>query len=380
MNHWQEAAELLRRLAALLAAGERAALATVVRVQGSAYRRPGARLLVEQAGESAGGVSGGCLEADVREVARAILAGAPPRLLAYDTSAGDEEVFGLGLGCRGRVEVFVQPATEGPLVRLVEEWRTQLAGDAPFAVATVVGGASGQGAMLLLTADGSRRGSLDDDGPGGSHGDSATPRPLAAGLDATVREHASAALAAGRSGCVEAAGHMVFVESLSPPPHLLVCGAGDDAVPLVALAAEAGFRVTVVDHRAALLSAERFPSAARRAVARASDDDLALPPAERTFAVVMTHSFAHDRDWARRLLAAGAPHVGLLGPRVRAGEIRKGLGVPEQDGRLFGPVGLDLGADGPRQVAVSIVAELLAVVSGRTPRRLCERQESIHAG
>ena len=369
MNHWQETTELLSRLGELVAGGRRAALATVVRVVGSAYRRPGARLLVEEGGTSAGGVSGGCLEADVREVARGVLAGAPSRLLTYDTSAGDEEVFGLGLGCRGRVEIFVQPATEGPLAALLPAWRERIAGDEAFAVATVVAGADGLGGMLLLAPGGEVRSQL---GVAGG--------PDAAVFAGAVAEAAAQAVAARRSACEEVDGSMVFLEALQPPPHLLVAGAGDDAVPLVALAAEAGFRVTVVDHRHLLVTPERFPRAAGRALARPGDRDLRLPPPERTLAVVMTHSFAHDRDWSRHLLAAGVPHVGLLGPRVRTGEIRQALGLPEDDARLFGPVGLDLGADGPRQVAISIVAELLAMVSRRTPRRLCERTEAIHAG
>ena len=371
MIHWQESAEVFSRLAELETRGAAAALATVVRVSGSAYRRAGAKLLVAADGASLGGVSGGCLEADVREVAARVIAGDEPRLLHYDTSAGDDDVLGLGLGCRGRVEVFVQPATTGPLAVLAAAWRRRLAADAPFAAVTVVAGEAGEaggapGATALVGDDGSFDGSLG--GP----------------LVGFARRNAAAWLAAGRPVSAEADGRLLFVEVLAPPPHLVVCGAGDDAEPLVELAAGAGFRVTLVDHRSALVTAERFPHAARRAAARPDDPELALPPAGRSLAVVMTHSLAHDRGWTGRLLAAGLPYVGLLGPRDRTAEIRRGLAAragagARLDERLYGPVGLDLGADGPRQVAISIVAELLAVVAGRRPRHLTERGAAIHA-
>jgi xanthine/CO dehydrogenase XdhC/CoxF family maturation factor len=181
------------------------------------------------------------------------------------------------------------------------------------------------------------------------------------------------------------AGRRVFIEVLPPPPHLLVCGGGDDARPLVAYAADVGFRVTLLDHRPALLAPEWFPQALRRVVARPEDPDLALPPPARTLAVVKTHSLAHDREWVRRLLAAGLPYIGVLGPRGRTEAILRDVGPGAAAGgpapeRVFGPVGLDLGADGPRQVAISIVAELLAFTARREPRHLSARQEAIHAG
>jgi xanthine/CO dehydrogenase XdhC/CoxF family maturation factor len=365
MNHWKETAEILARLAELTAAGSRAALATVVSISGSAYRRPGAKFLIEETGGTLGSVSGGCLEADVREVARGVLAANPPCLRHYSTGGDDDVVWGLGLGCNGMVDVFVQPATAGPLAELAPRLRQLLAGDQPLALATVVdGGGPEPGAMLALEPGGRVRGSLG-----------------APELDRLAVERARAQLPAGGSGVHELAGRQVFIEVLPPPPHLLVCGAGEDARPLVAFAAEAGFRVTVYDHRPALLVAEHFPTAARLLEARPpAATALELPPAERSLAVVKTHSLGIDREWVRLLLAAGLPYVGVLGPRERTEGILREIGAGESARhRVFGPVGLDIGADGPRQVAVSIVAELLAVVAYREPRHLCQREEAIHA-
>ena len=362
MNHWKETVEILSRLAELTAAGRRAALATVVHIVGSGYRRPGAKFLIEETGATLGSVSGGCLEADVREIAKAVLETGTPSLRHYSTGADEDVVWGLGLGCNGLVDVFIQPATEGPLAELAASLRELLAGDAPFALLTVVDG-EGLGAMLMLGPGGEAHGSLGS-----------------AELDRLAMEQARALLPGGRSTVHKVDGRGIFIEVLPPPPHLIVCGAGDDARPLVAYAADAGFRVTVIDHRPALLDAAWFPQAAQRLLARPEDPGIVLPPAERSLAVVKSHSLSHDREWARRLLAAGLPYVGMLGPRDRTETILREIGAgPAETERVFGPVGLDLGADGPRQVALSIVAELLAFVAQREPRHLSQRTEAIHA-
>lgn len=362
MNHWKETAEILSRLAELKAAGRRAALATVVHIAGSAYRRPGAKFLIEETGETLGSVSGGCLEADVREIAKGVLETGTSSLRHYSTGADEDIVWGLGLGCNGLVDVFIQPATEGPLAGLADRLRGLLAGDSPFVAATVVDG-EGLGSMLVAAPDGTVHGSLGSPD-----------------LDGAAAEHARGLISAGRSAVRTLAGRGIFFEVLPPPPHLIVAGAGDDARPLVAFAADVGFRVTVLDHRPALLAPEWFPRAARLVVARPEDQGIDLPPAGRSLAVVKAHSLAIDREWARRLLAAGVPYVGMLGPRARTESILREIGAASADTeRVYGPVGLDLGADGPRQVALAIVAELLAFIAGREPRHLAERREAIHA-
>lgn len=364
MNHWKETAEILSRVAELTVAGRRAALATVVRIVGSAYRRPGAKFLIEESGATLGSVSGGCLEADVREVAKAVLETGQPSLRHYSTGADEDVVWGLGLGCNGLVDVFIQPATEGPLAELAAPLRDLLKGDSGFVIATVLEGGEDVGATLVMEPGRAVAGTLG------------TPE-----RDRLAVESGREVIAGGRSVVRPIGDRGVFFEVLPPPPHLVVCGAGDDARPLVAYAADAGFRVTLIDHRQALLDPAWFPQAARRILARPEDPEIDLPPAARSLAVVKTHSLAHDREWTRRLLAAGLPYVGVLGPRARTESILSDIGASQADGeRVFGPVGLDLGADGPRQVAISIVAELLAFIAQREPRHLSERKEAIHAG
>jgi xanthine/CO dehydrogenase XdhC/CoxF family maturation factor len=171
--------------------------------------------------------------------------------------------------------------------------------------------------------------------------------------------------------------HLVFTDVLVVPPTLIVCGAGDDAVPLVAYAADAGFSVTVVDHRSSYLSAVRFPAARRLVEARPDVHADVLGVDTRTMVVVKTHAFAHDRDWLRLFLETEASYIGLLGPHGRAAEILRQVG--KKDERVFGPVGLDVGAEGPEQIAISIVAELLAVHARQQAGHLRERGAAIHA-
>ena len=374
MKHWQETSQIVGRVTELAAAGQRAAMATVVRIEGSAYRRAGAKLLVEEGGATRGGVSGGCLEADVRGVAMAVMREGVPRLRHYETGDDDRTVWGLGLGCNGSVDIFVQPVTSGDAVNVARHMRTLLAGDAPFAVSTVVRGpAAALGRMLV-------------EGNGPPAGSTQTPA-----LDREMARRAQTLLAAGESDLydIESTGAGtestgVFTEVHVPPPRLVICGAGDDAMPLAAHASQIGYRVTVVDHRPAYLSRERFPDAER--IDRRPDDGLeGLPLGPSTHLVVMTHSFAHDREWGRRLLRTEVPYIGLLGPRARRDEILEQIGVTGEPAgatgmdRFFAPVGLDLGADGPEQIAVSILAELLAVRTSSVPRHLRDKDGVIHA-
>jgi xanthine/CO dehydrogenase XdhC/CoxF family maturation factor len=361
VKHWKEAAEVLGRIVADAQAGRRAAVATVVRIEGSAYRRPGARFLVEEDGRTAGSVSGGCLEADVRETALDVLRARAPRLLHYDTGSDDRIVWGLGLGCSGSVDIFVQEGTAAEFLEVARRARELLDADSPFVLSTVLKGPAA-GSVLVTAGAGIAAGSTGD-----------------AGLDRAIAAEAAEALSRRASRIADLSSAEVFSELLAPPPNLVLFGAGDDAIPICRYASDAGFRVTVVDHRQAYLSAERFPAASRLLLRRAEEGLASLPAGPRDFAVVKTHSFAQDREWTRQLLASGLAYIGLLGPRARAAEISRQLGASDS-GRLHGPVGLDLGAEGPEQVAVAIVAELLALRSGREPLPLREKEGAIHAG
>ncbi|HEY3593831.1 MAG TPA: XdhC family protein, partial [Polyangiaceae bacterium] len=268
--------------------------------------------------------------------------------------------FGFGLGCGGSVHLMVMPLAPSFASGLFMELQRELAADAPLAL-TILAENDAEGGMLITSSRGHLAGSLGD-----------------AQLDAAAVSSALAALDARRSERHTADERASFTEVLLPPPKLLVCGAGDDARPLVDLAASVGFRVYVADHRGALLSTERFPAAHTLLKLRPQHPSSDLPTDRATYAVVKTHAFENDRAWVARLLTGDSPYIGVLGPRARAEKILTELGA-QRESRVFGPVGLDLGADGTEQVALSVVAEVLALHSRRKPRHLRDREGALHA-
>lgn len=336
MKTWQETARVYAEMARLLAAGQRCALATLVRLEGSSYRRPGAKLLIREDGALLGNVSGGCLENDLRERAQAVLRNGACELVHYDTGGDENVVWGLGLGCNGKLDIFVQPCPPGGDAAVAADLARRLDGHEAFALRTRLD-QPGQGRISA--------------GPPGD----------------------------GPPGIVDDADGQVFVETLEPPADLVVIGAGDDAVPLVRLAAEAGFRVTLVDHRSAYLRPELFPAARRLVTARAQGGLADLPAHARTFVVVKNHAIGADKEWARLYAATPAPYIGLLGPKARRDDILASL-PDEARPRAYGPIGLDLGAEGAEQIALSIVAEALAVHAGRAGGSLRARAAPIHGG
>ncbi len=357
MKQWQETSQILERVAL---GNQPLALATVVKIEGSSYRRPGAKLLIEDGGATLGGVSGGCLEADVREVGLAALKDGHCRLRHYETGADDDTAWGFGLGCDGTVEIFVQPLT-GDSRRMLSRVRELLDGDRLFAVSTVLSG-DVAGRVVLV----------DPQGVGdGSTGDTR--------LDREVAARSKESLAAGRGGGGGQSTQWgddsarVFTEVYEPPPRLVIFGAGDDAMPLGEFATRVGFRVTLVDHRPAYIQPERFPQATHLVTRRPEEGVHGIPFGPETYAVVMTHSLAHDLEWVGHLLRTDVLYVGLLGPRTRTDQVLEAV-EGERTDRVFGPVGLDIGADGPEQIALCIVAELLAVRSAREPSHLRERE------
>jgi xanthine dehydrogenase accessory factor len=366
-----EITDVLEAIEALDARGERMALATIVAVRGSTYRRPGARLLVPEDGAPIGNISGGCLEGDVADMARLVLKEGRARLAGWDLTADDDDVWGLGLGCNGAIEVFIEPAEQA--VAVTSALHSALEQERPIAVVTVLesdeGSTAGPGARLVMPEDGPAQGSLG-----------------AEALDAAAAARARDALSSGTSEiAVFEGGVRAFVEVLEPPLRLLVCGAGHDAIPLVRAAAGVGWRATVVDDRPAFLTHDRFPEAhAFVRVEQPGDVASAAPLDRRTFAVVMTHNYLRDRDYLRGLLATDVGYIAMLGPAARTfrllGDLRdEGVDLSDDDlARIHGPAGLDLGAEGPDEIAQAIVAEIVAVRHGRAGGFLRERPGPIH--
>jgi xanthine dehydrogenase accessory factor len=352
MKKWLETRQVLDRLAEIHGEGRKAALATVVRVRGSAYRHEGAKMLVAEDGTTTGNVSGGCLEADVREVALQVLASGAAARREYCSGTDQVSAWDLGVGCEGVVEVRV--ANCEVRTRGWEGARGALAAHVPFAICTDLS----TGGLLCVTAAGAV-GELDSD------------------VAALARE----ALASGLSGIQSVAGRELFFDVLEPPPQLVIVSGGEDSRHLARFAADVGFRVVVVDHRPALLDPARFPRGTL--LVESTPDGLvdAFAFGERAYVVVMTHNYADDREYLRALLGTRVAYIGMLGPRQRTdriiAELRTAGAVDET--RIYGPVGLDIGTDGAEQVALSVIGEILAVRSGRSPASLRERRQPIHA-
>ena len=325
----KELPAILHRLAETSAP---AALATLVQVEGSSYRRPGARLLLTADGTRTGAISGGCLEEDLAGYARAVLAGGKPVLVTYDTTAENDLVWGVGLGCHGVVRVLVEKLPPAPhwAATCAENFRQRK----PTSLA-VIWQAADQALLGTRVVN------------------NLPPTPT---MDLAI-----------------------FRETVQPPPSLLICGAGDDVQPLVRLAKELGWQVAVADPRADFASSKRFPEADEIVVVRPEDLASRSPVEAHTLAVVMTHHYRHDLPFLRALLPRPLAYLGLLGPKKRAEKILDDLGAtPAQRARLHAPVGLDLGGDAPEAVALAILAEMQATLAGRDGRPLGERTGPIH--
>jgi xanthine/CO dehydrogenase XdhC/CoxF family maturation factor len=363
-----ELTDVLQAIESLSARGERLALATIVAVRGSTYRRPGARLLVPEQGELVGNISGGCLENDVADVAKIVMREGMARIVSFDLTADDDAVWGWGLGCNGAFELFVEPADKA--AEVAGALRMALEEERPICMVTVlestVAGIE-QGDRMLVRPDGSTERAL---GP----------------ISESAREAALELLGLERSEIRELAeGVRAFVEVLEPPLRLLVCGAGHDAAPLVRQAAALGWSPVVVDDRREFLNHDRFPEASSFMLVERPDAMAEVVPFdERTFAVVMTHNFLRDKDYLRSLLASSVRLIAMLGPAVRTerlfAELREeGVAIGQDElARIHAPAGLDLGAEGPDEIAAAICAEIVAVKRSRGAGFLRDRPGPIH--
>jgi xanthine dehydrogenase accessory factor len=341
------------------AAHHPAVLATVVKVSGSTYRRPGARMLITEGGDYIGSVSGGCLESDLAKKAWWLTDGTRAAMRVYDNTSDEDAVWSFGLGCDGVVHVLVErwmAGSEPVLIELLDACAVQRR---PGLIATVLEG-SALGQRATLFPDGSTRNEIGDGA-------------LAAAVEGELRE----ALEAKEQGPREVAGSEVFFETILPPRSLVIFGAGYDAAPLVRLGKELGWQVTVLDGRAHYAKPERFPLADRVLVADLADPLAGLALDEETAAVVMSHSLAQDLAFVKALLPRKLPYVGLLGPRRRTDRILAECAWPAGP-EVRGPAGLDIGAETPEEIALAIVSEIESAFAGRPGGRLSSRSGPIH--
>ena len=344
---------------------QQAILATVVALEGSGYRRPGARMLIDENGFSIGTVSGGCLEADVLERAKKVLETGNSTVITYDTRQDENSVFGLGMGCRGVIHILLEAITKDS--RLFSFAAEHLKDRKPFVVTTLIKTDNPDfkiGSRILYGENG-----IDTNGFTGEINDE-------------LADFVSRAFTTRKSSQETFEFGEVFVEYVAPPVSLLLFGAGFDALPLAGFAKELGWNVTVIDHRAARANRERFSDVDEIIVARAEELDAKIFEDENSVAVLMTHNYDRDKDLLPLLLKSKAIYVGALGPKKRAERLLDEIGETfsdEQLKRLHAPIGLDIGAETPEEIALSIVAEIRGVLANRNGGFLRERQGSIYA-
>lgn len=342
------------------ATGEPAALATVVRVKGSAYRREGTRMFVRADGTYECALSGGCLEPTVADAAARVIATGLPVIVSYDLA--DDSVWGLGLGCSGAVDIRIERLEDDPITRM---WWTILERGEAAVLVTPLSGASSR----MIVGDGGRiAGGLSD-----------------AALEQEALERARDRLHARypASGPESVRNTELFFEITMPPPDLVIFGAGYDAAPVARLGWTLGFAVTVVDVRDAFLTHDRFPGATLVSAHFSQfADRVKLRPG--AFMLVMNHHVERDRESLRFSLESDAAYIGVLGPRSRYEKLLAGLAAsgytPDagKTARVHSPVGLSLGAETPDEVAVSILSEILAIRRGFEGGFLRGSVDSLH--
>ncbi len=335
-------------------AGRALAVGVLVQTSGSTYQKPGALMLIAANGDYAGLISGGCLEADLREHALTVIASGQAHRVQYDLTGPDEMLWGLGLGCEGAMRILLLRAGPEngwqPLSYLAQALRTHT----PAAVGVVCDSTRAElpvGSLALPAAVGAPKDPLG------------TP-PVQAALARAAAEHQSTWLHS------DTAGFDLFVLPLYLPPRILLLGAGPDAVPLVDFAARLNWKVTLLDHRAAYADPAHFPAAEQVLRAPAAELAAALDLGAFCAAVIMSHHLPSDLAYLRALARAPIPYVGLLGPAARREKLLSDLGSDalKLRGRLHAPVGLPLGGRTPESIALAIIAELHAFVHTRTPR------------
>lgn len=335
--------------------GQPLVLASVYETAGSTYSKTGARMLINSHGDFQGMLSGGCLEGDLAERARQVLGSKAAQMVTYDLSLNDEELWGLGVGCDGLMRIFLQPllaendfAPFGAIARAYEGNHAEVA--ATVLESTQAG--LDAGATLVTADDNVELFGLTDD--------------AAKVLLAEAQAALAGKMSSTREVEIGSAKATVLLALIKPRPRLLILGGGLDAEPITRLAAELGWRVTVIDHRPAYIEKGNFADA-EKVICCSADEMIGIVDLAKFDAtIVMSHHLATDRSYLAQLSKSDIRYVGLLGPIDRRRRLLQDLGDDAKalENRLHGPAGLDIGAVGPAAIALSILAEIHGVLAG----------------
>ncbi|ELY59613.1 XdhC family protein [Natronococcus jeotgali] len=365
--------EVYQQIEQALAANSQFAVATIVDVEGTAYRRPGAKMVIESDGTSHGGITAGCLHDPLQKDANAVLESGSSTIVTYDLT--NDDTWGLGLGCNGVIDVLIEPVDDS--------WQQVVDARANREACSLVTAIESDdpsipvGARAVINERGSRANDrrIRERTP--------LPNSVIADIEADARTCATEGSTDRISVSTEAGEIVLVVDGIEPSQRLVVFGSQPDVHPVVRFAARVGLEVTVVTARGGRADDEMFPTADRVLAAHPSNlSDAGIDG--RTSVLIMSHNFVDDRLALEAALDTEAPYIGLMGPRKRFEQLQsdleeEGVELSKRDHeRIATPVGLDLGSDAPVEIALSVVSEIIAVSNGRDGRRLVGQAGPIH--
>jgi len=351
------------------------ALATVVHVDGSSYRRPGARMLITDKGEMTGAISGGCLEGDALRKAMFALSQQQSKLVTYDTNDEEDATIGLQLGCAGVIQVLFEPINPNDP-------------DNPIKLLSKAVGSRQQSVLLTLFSLEDKRNKqpgtcLLMEENGNISGTIPYPELQDIILE-DVHEAMNQEASSFKHYTVKNISVTAFFEFLQPPISLVIVGAGNDAIPMMQIAETLGWEVRVVDGRGTHAKRERFVGACQVVVSKPENVLEQISIDKQTVFVMMTHNYNYDLGMLKALLGRNVAYIGMLGPKKKLERMLDELRENEmqlnedQFNQVYGPAGLEIGAETPEEIALSIIAEIKAVLSEKSGESLRNKQEVIH--
>ena len=373
----KEISDIIRSYEAALLTGKRMALATVVHVEGSSYRRPGARMLVTDDGQLTGAISGGCLEGDALRKALLAISQQKNKLVTYDTTDDNDTTLGVQLGCNGIVHILFEPILSDQPDHPIELLKKVLEKRQNAVLATL---------FSLNSRTGNQPGTcflhLETDQVYFTNSGNSTFSEILSTESNTAKNIQDSFFKEFYLNDQKLTG---FIEYLKTPPSLVIVGAGNDTIPLMEMAHVLGWDITVVDGRAGHATKQRFPKANKVLVARSNEVLAHIQPDKQTFFVLMTHNYNYDLALLKQLIEIkDCVYIGTLGPKKKLermyNDLRlEGIEVTEnQKTKIFGPTGLDIGAETSEEIALSVLAEIKAVMNDRRGISLREKSEPIH--
>lgn len=367
----KEISEILKAHSQAKATGKKTALATVVKVEGSSYRQPGARMLVTEDGLLTGAISGGCLEGDALRKALLSIHQQQNKLITYNTSNEDDSEVGLQLGCNGIVHIlfeYIDDAVENNPIQLLQQLEFERKDAVVATVFSLKRQAAQQGTLLFyrenetpIYANNTALNILED-------------VKQALNIKATVVRQLH-----------DEQENEVLADYINPPVSLVIVGAGNDVQPLVKMTSLLGWEITIGEGRATHATKKRFPEAKNVFVVKPEQLLENISIDAQTYFVLITHNYKYDLAVLKLLVQTNCNYIGILGPKTKLNRMlddlnSEGIQLTEEKlTTIYGPIGLDLGAETAEEIALSIVAEIKAVMSGKQGVSLKYKTEKIHS-